>query len=154
MNSASPLPNPVALKNKKTSLRPGTPPDYDGDRTTGKAFLTSCRTYIRLCLEAFENKNQQIMWAMSFMKSGRANHWAEHIFMQEDAKGLPFMDWMDFESAFQRNFTLLNSDSAAINKLEGNSYFQKEQSVDDYVDEFRDLIHKSGYTDPRNIMVK
>ena len=64
------------------------------------------------------------------------------------------MDWMDFKSTFQRNFTLLNSDSTAVNRLEGNSYFQKEQSVDDYVDEFQDLIHKSGYTDPQNIVVK
>ena len=110
--------------------------------------------YIRLCPEAFKDENQQIMWAMSFIKSGHANHLAECIFASEDAQGLPFMDWMDFEATFQRNFTLLNSDSAAVNKLEGNSYFQKERSVDDYINEFRDLIHKSRYVDPQNIVVK
>src|ERR1700689_1170404 len=91
---------------------------------------------------------------MLFMKLGCANHWAEQIFTQEDAEGLPFMDWMDFKSTFWRNFTPLNSDSAAVNKLKGNSSFQRERSVDDYIDEFQDLIYKSGYTDPCNIVVK
>ena len=76
------------------------------------------------------------------------------MFELEDAQGLPFVDWMDFEMAFCKHFTPLNSDAAAINTLEGDSYFQKSCSVDDYVDEFRELIQESGYTDQKNIVVK
>ena len=57
---------------KKLSLRPSPPSIFGGDRTDGKVFLTSCRTYIRLCPEAFDDQEQQIVWAMSFMKDGRA----------------------------------------------------------------------------------
>jgi hypothetical protein len=42
----------------------------------------------------------------------------------------------------------------ATNKLEGISYFQSRQTVDDYLDEFRDLISDSGYADPKTIVVK
>ena len=42
----------------------------------------------------------------------------------------------------------------ATNKLEGTSYFQGRQTVDDYLDEFRDLISDSGYSDPKTIVVK
>jgi hypothetical protein len=34
----------------------------------------------------------------------------------------------------------LHSDAVATNKLEGTSYFQGRRTVDDYLDDFRDLI--------------
>jgi hypothetical protein len=42
----------------------------------------------------------------------------------------------------------------AINRLESTTYFQKGRSLDDYIDEFQDLITDSGYTDPKTIVVK
>ena len=38
--------------------------------------------------------------------------------------------------------------------METTSYFQGKRSVDDYLDQFRDLIEDSGYTDPKTIVVK
>jgi hypothetical protein len=40
------------------------------------------------------------------------------------------------------------------NKLEGTTYFQGHQLVDDYLDDFQDLISESGYADPKTIVVK
>ena len=34
------------------------------------------------------------------------------------------------------------------------TYFQGRRSVDDYLDNFRDLISESGYSDPKTIVVK
>ena len=34
------------------------------------------------------------------------------------------------------------------------SYFQGKRTVDHYLDQFRDLIYDSGYTDPKTIVVK
>src|SRR5438309_3425381 len=48
----------------------------------------------------------------------------------------------------------LDSEAAAVNTLETTSYFQGKQMVDDYLDQFRDLIEDSGYTDPKTIVVK
>ena len=64
------------------------------------------------------------------------------------------MDWEAFKTEFWRDFCPTHSDAAAINKLESTSYFQKSCSMDDYMDEFIDLITDVGYTDPKTIMVK
>jgi len=140
---------------KKLSLKPSTPSEFDGDRTKGKAFLTSCRTYIRLCPEAFDNETQQIIWAMSYMKAGRAGRWAAREFELESETGkLRFREWADFEDEFRKDFTPLNEEVEAVNILETSAYHQGRKSVDDYLDRFRDLIHDSGYTDPKTVVVK
>ena len=48
----------------------------------------------------------------------------------------------------------LDSESAAINVLETTAYFQGKRTVDDYLDQFRDLIYDSGYTNPKTVVVK
>ena len=64
------------------------------------------------------------------------------------------MDWLDFEDEFQKDFTPLNAEALAVNTLETTSYFQGHQSVNDYLDQFQDLIYDSGYTNPKTIVVK
>jgi hypothetical protein len=97
----------------------------------------------------------QIVWAMSYMKTGRASRWAAREFDSEASNGsLRFIDWLDFETEFKKDFTPLNEEVAAVNTLETTSYFQGRRSVDDYLDQFRDLIYDSGYTDPKTIVVK
>jgi len=41
-----------------------------------------------------------------------------------------------------------------MNVLETTSYFQGRWSVDNYLDQFKDLIEDSGYSDPKTIVVK
>jgi len=149
----SPLPTPSA--GRKISLKPSSPSEYNGDRSEGKTFLTSCRTYLRLCPEAFEDDTTRIIWAMSYMKSGRAGRWATREFEQEAQEGhFRFLDWLDFEEEFRKDFLPLNSEATAVNILETTAYFQGKKSVDDYLDRFRDLVYDSGYTDPKTIVVK
>jgi hypothetical protein len=64
----------------KHNIRPATPPDFDGDRTKGLAFLNSCQTYIHLCPQDFRNEQFQIVWAMSYMKTGQAEKWVARVF--------------------------------------------------------------------------
>ena len=116
---------------QKVSLKPSVPPDFSGDRTAGKAFLTTCKTYIHLCPEAFENEIVQIVWTMSYMKLGCASRWAAREFEYEARTGnLHFLDWTDFEDGFQSDFLLLNVEAAAINVLETTAYFQGNRLVD------------------------
>jgi hypothetical protein len=155
---ASRRPSPIPTSSagpKKNFLKPSTPSEFDGNRSEGKAFLTSCRTYIRLCPEVFDDDATQIIWAMSYMKTGRAGRWATREFEQEARDGhLRFIDWLDFEEEFRKDFLPLNSEAAAVNVLETTAYFQGRRTVDDYLDQFRDLIDDSGYTDPKTIVVK
>ena len=42
----------------------------------------------------------------------------------------------------------------AINKLESTNYYQKTQSVNDYLDKFVELVAEAGYTDLKTMVVK
>ena len=64
------------------------------------------------------------------------------------------MDWEDFRDEFRREFCPVYEDSAAVNRLESIAYFQQSCSVDEYLDEFLDLITEAGYSDPKTIVVK
>jgi len=89
------------------------------------------------------------------MKTGRANRWATREFEQEAKTGhLRFIDWLDFKEEFQKDFMPLDSESAAINILETTAYFQGKRTVDDYLNQFRDLFYDSGYTDLKTVVVK
>ena len=140
------------------SVRPATPPDFDGDRLKGMAFLDACQTYVRLCPTEFPDEQTQIVWAMSYMKSGRAQKWAARIFrweqQPENTETNKFFGWSDFRDEFRREFTPAHADALAINRLESSAYYQKNRSLDEYLDEFQDLITDSGYTDPKTIVVK
>jgi len=137
-------------------LRPALPSEFDGDRSKGMEFLYSCRTYIRLRPDSFPDDQTKIVWALSYMKAGRAAKWAARVFRweEENPRSYKFVDWEDFSKEFKEEFCPLHADVAAINRLESTSYFQHKRSVDEYLDEFLDLISEAGYTDPKTIVVK
>ena len=108
---------------KKNHVKPSTPADFDGDQAKGKAFLTSCHTYIWLCADSFKDNDTKIIWAMSFMKTGRASRWAQRELEHEAAKGsLWFTDWLDFEDEFHQDFTPLNAKATAVNIHQENTF--------------------------------
>lgn len=137
-------------------LKPATPPDFSGDRTKGRAFLNTCNTYFRLCPQKFASDQQRILWVLSFMKEGRAAKWADQIFRWEEKNEgkARFLGWKDFLEEFKQHFLPVDAEAAAINRLEGTDYFQRHRSVEDYLDEFLELISDSGYQDSKTIVVK
>lgn len=136
---------------------PALPSEFDGDRSKGMTFLRSCQTYIRLCPDNFSGDQMKIIWALSYMKSGRAAKWAARVFRWEEEESpgsYRFVDWEDFRKEFKAEFCPAHTDISAINRLESASYFQNKRSVDEYLDEFLDLITEAGYTDPKTTVVK
>jgi hypothetical protein len=109
-------------ESKKTRRpKPATPLEFDGDCKKGLTFVHSCQTYICLCPKEFRDDQTKIVWAMSYMKSGRAAKWTAHIFRWEE---LPekfgytkFLDWEDFRDEFKKEFTPTHVDSLAMNRL-------------------------------------
>lgn len=157
--SPRPIPTPLPVDTPRTrTARPASPPEFDGDRTKGKAFLNSCQTYIRLCPKEFTDEQHKILWAISYMKTGRAQKWADRHFrweQQPENRGANrFVDWEDFREEFRKEFIPEHEDALAINRLETSAYYQKGRSLDDYLDEFQDLITDAGYTDPKTVVVK
>ena len=138
--------------------RPATPLEFDGDCKKGMGFLNSCQTYIRLCPSEFLDEQTKIVWAMSYMKFSRAQKWTAQVFrweqQLENSDQTKFLDWEDFSTIFKTEFTPAHSDALAINCLELTAYYQKSRPLDQYIDEFQDLVADSGYSDPKTIVVK
>jgi len=149
-----PVPSPLvspppALPVRQTRPKLSCPPDFNRERHNGCAFLNSCSLYICLAPEQFHDKQERILWALTFFKGGRATKWSENVFRQEVDTGVfPIQTWGDFEQQFQLHFFPANVEADTINALEGTSYHQGNQTVDDYLDSFQALVSDMGYTDP------
>jgi hypothetical protein len=74
---------------------------------------------------------------------------AERILQQELRSGkMCFASWSDFMKEFVLAFCPENEATTAIMRLESDHYFQGKQNVEAYINEFKDLVNLSGYTDP------
>ena len=146
---------PPILTARRTHPKLSAPPDFSRERLNGRAFLNSCSLYIRLAPEQFYDEQEKILWALMFFKDGRAAKWSENIFCQEADTGVfPIPTWGNFEQQFRLHFFPVNAEADAINTLEGISYHQGGQMVDDYLDNFQTLVSNAGYTDLRTLVVK
>jgi hypothetical protein len=67
---------------------------------------------------------------------------------------MAFADWMDFTSEYRSAFCPENGTTSTLIHLESHRYLQGQRNVETYIDEFRDLIDMSGYTDPITIILK
>jgi hypothetical protein len=142
-----------ALQPSRVKL--GIPSHFDGDRTQGCAFLTSCELYISLTASDFVNEQVHIHWALSYFKGRRAESSTKHILWQELRSGkMCFTSWSDFTEEFVSTFCLENEATTALMQLKSDCYFQGKWNVEAYINEFKDLIDLSGYTDPIAIVLK
>jgi hypothetical protein len=65
-----------------------------------------------------------------------------------------FASWHDFTEEFAAMFCPENEATTALMRLESDRYYQGKQNVEAYIDEFKDLVNLSGYTDPIAIVLK
>jgi hypothetical protein len=65
-----------------------------------------------------------------------------------------FASWHDFTEEFAATFCPENEATTALMRLESDRYYQCKWNVEAYIDEFKDLIDLSGYTDPIAIVLK
>jgi hypothetical protein len=152
------LPPPVTtpLKASQPSrVNLGAPSNFDGDRAQGRAFLTSCELYISLSQSDFVEDQVHIHWALSYFKGGRAATFVEHIIRQEmRTRKMCFASWDEFREEFTAAFCPENEATTVLMRLESDRYFQGKRNVEAYIDEFKDLVDLSGYTDPIAIVLK
>jgi hypothetical protein len=156
------LPPPVSppvttpLKESQPSrVKPGVPSNFDGDRAQGHAFLTSCELYISLTQSDFVEDQVRIHWALSYFKGERTATFAERIIRQEMRTGkICFASWDEFREEFTAAFCPENEATTALMRLESDRYFQGKRNIEVYIDEFKDLVDLSGYTDPIAIVLK
>jgi hypothetical protein len=154
-----PVPTPLVITPLQVSqpsrVKPGVPSHFDGDRVQGCAFLTSCELYILLTQSDFVDKQVHIHWALSYFKGGHAASFAECILRQELWSGkMCFASWHNFTEEFASMFCPENEATMALMRLESDWYYQGKQNVEAYIDEFKDLVDLSRYTDPIAIVLK
>jgi hypothetical protein len=88
-------------------------------------------------------------------RGGRTASFTKCILQQELRSGkMCFTSWSDFTEEFASMFCLENKATTALIRLKYDCYFQGKQNVEAYINEFKDLIDLSGYTDPIVIMLK
>ena len=56
------------------------PPDFSGERTSGRAFLNFYTLYLCLAPEQFSCDEEKIFWTLTFFKDGRSARWSENLF--------------------------------------------------------------------------
>jgi len=119
-----PSPVPSAPTKQRTRPKLLSPPDFSGERTSGRAFLNSYTLYLHLAPEQFSCDEEKIFWTLAFFKDGRAVRWSENLFRQEADTGIfPIQSWADFEQQFQSQFFPVNTEADAVNALEGSAYY-------------------------------
>jgi hypothetical protein len=65
-----------------------------------------------------------------------------------------YASWHDFTEEFAATFCPENQATTALMRLESDRYYQGKQNVEVYIDEFKDLVDLSRYTDPITIVLK
>jgi len=135
--------------------KPATPADFSGDRTKGRAFLNSCALYFALAPHQFADEHAQVMWALSFMKGGRAARFVDRLMRNYQLTGrLPYPSYSDFAEEFANEFCPKNEIQTSRTELETVRYFQGARTVDEYVDDFRELVERAQYFEGSHIVLK
>jgi hypothetical protein len=151
---STPLVTTPLQASQPSRVKPGVPSNFDRDRAQGHTFITPCELYISLTASDFINEQVHIHWALSYFKGRCAVSFTECILRQELRSGkMCFTSWSDFMEEFMLMFCPENKATTALMWLESDCYFQGKWNVEAYIDEFKDLINLSGYTDPIMIVL-
>jgi hypothetical protein len=110
---------------------------------------------MNLAPQQFTSETSKVHWALSYMKAGRASLYADRVLRYEAKNGvLWYLSWFAFWEDFVKTFCPKSEAQRALTRLETVEYHQGRQTVDEYTDEFRDLIELAGYTDGLAIVIK
>ena len=148
-------PTPLSIISHRQCVKPSPPPEFSGNRTKGRAFLNTCELYLRMVPDQFSSEENKVMWAYTFMKLGRAVLFVDRMLRFENKVGSPrYATWSEFCPAFIAEFCPKNEAQLALAKLETSGYHQGRRTVDEYIDDFRDLVDMAGYKEGLAIVVK
>jgi hypothetical protein len=93
--------------------------------------------------------------ALLYFKGRHVASFTECILWYELWSGkMCFTSWSDFTDEFTSMFCPENKATTALMRLKSNQYYQGKWNIEAYINEFKDFIDLSGYTDPIAIMLK
>ena len=133
-SASAPEPEATTATERSPKWKAAPPSDYDGSRKTGQAFLNSCYLYLKLSGRMFQDDQQRIHWALTYCKSGRAAKFADRILRSERGGTPKYQTWKEFTDDFTLKFCETQEQIRALTKLEGDSWYQRTTTVDEYID--------------------
>ena len=140
---------------KLAKVRPATPTDFDRDCGKGCVFFNMCCLYFTIVGDLFPNDQACIHWVLSFFKLDHAAHFANKVLQHETkGKGNYFKDWDAFEKMFSDQFCPKNEQLMALTRLEGTSWYQAKDPIDNYIDCFQELTDLAEYDNDKTIVIK
>ena len=115
------------------NVKPEMPVDFDGDQEKGCTFFNTCCIYFTVIGDLLLNDQSWIHWVLSF-KSDRAARFANKV-LQSESKGKVhyFRNWEEFKKTFLDQFCPKNEQLMALTNLEGTSWSQGKDPLDDYI---------------------
>ena len=116
---------------KHSKVKPATPADFNSSCKKGYAFLNSCMIYFSICNNHFPNDQSCIHWVLSFFKTDWAAHFADKVLRSWRKWKVYYSDWDTFKEDFVEHFFLKDEQLLAITKLEGMSWYQGRDMVED-----------------------
>ena len=114
---------------------------FADDHDKGHAFLNLCNLYFALAPHRFTNDEARILWALSFMKSDCAALFINCTLRTYYVMGtLPYESKEEFSTIFVTEFFPKNEVQGARTILESLDYFQESRNVEEYIDDFHNLV--------------
>lgn len=122
------------------------PDSFDGSCDKAQSFLNSATLYLEGKSAAFSNDKDKVLFAMSYMKEGRAKDWVDKIL--EDGKQVDdqFPSWNSFVRAFKGKFFNPLAKEEARRQLRERKQLPSER-VDDFITAFEKHERVSEYDD-------
>ena len=156
LESSPHAPPAFSTSSRAPSFKVNSPPEFDGSRENGEGFLNACRLYLQLRPDDFPDVSARIGWILSYMTSGRARTWRDTAITHRAMYGgYSWLSEKSFFEAFESEFFPVAESEAALIKLESNGYYQRpSESVDLYVDRFRELVKKANLGNNPSVVVK
>ena len=87
--------------------------------------------YFTICNDHFPNDQSHIHWALSFFKTSWAAHFSDKVLCSWRKGKVYYLDWDTFEEDFVKHFCMKDKQLLAITKLEGMSWYQGRDMVED-----------------------
>lgn len=129
----------------RNGIEIATPADFDGTRENADGFMRACALYFEGPKGQNAQPEQQVAFALSYMKKGTAKGWAARTMKAIQEGTSTITDFPSFEALFRAQFD--DPNPAATARIAINECTQRGRHADVFIAEFQDIASRTGHND-------